>query len=227
MDMSHFEKWFVELLLPRLKRRAGKKLIIGDNLASHISPTVIKLCKANDIAFVCLPPNSTDKLQPLDVGVFAPLKKALRQVLTTFKKEHPKEVGIPKCHFPPLLKKLLDTSNPAQYLAAAFDRCGLYPINPSRGMERIPSRDMEEEEGTVRALLSETFGERLEELRGVGDLEKKKRGKKVTTAPCLSYTEQLESDDSEAEFVMGPKKSSRVESSEESEEESDVDVDEC
>jgi hypothetical protein len=100
-------------------------------------------------------------------------------VLSTFKKEYPKEVGIPKCVFPSLLKKLLDTCNPGQYLAAAFDRCGLYPINPSRGMERIPSRDMEEDEGTVRALLSATFGEKLEELRGVGDLEKKKRGKKV------------------------------------------------
>jgi hypothetical protein len=224
--MFLFEKWFVELALPRLKRSPGKKLIIGDNLASHISPNVIKLCKDNDISFVCLPPNSTDKLQPLDVGVFAPLKKSWRLVLSTFKKEYPKEVGIPKCVFPSLLKKLLDTCNPGQYLAAAFDRCGLYPINPSRGMERIPSRDMEEDEGTVRALLSATFGEKLEELRGVGDLEKKKRGKKVTTAPGLSFTEQLESDDSEAEFLIGvPRKSRRVESSEESEEESDVDVD--
>ncbi len=86
-------------------------------------------------------------------------------------------------------------------------------------MERIPSRDMEEDEGTVRALLSTTFGEKLEELRGVGDLEKK-RGKKITTAPGLSFTEQLESDDSEAEFLIGVlKKCRRVESSEESEEE--------
>ncbi len=33
-DMFQFEKWLVELLLPILK----KKLIIVDNLASHISP---------------------------------------------------------------------------------------------------------------------------------------------------------------------------------------------
>ncbi len=55
-DMFLFEEWFVELLLPRLKKRHGKKLIIGDNLASYISPTIIKLCKEN-IAFVCLAPN--------------------------------------------------------------------------------------------------------------------------------------------------------------------------
>ncbi len=94
--MILYEKWFVELLVPRLKRSPGKKLIIGDNLAGQISPTVIKLCKENNIAFICLPPNSTKKLQPLDLGVFAPLKKAWRQVFSTFKKEHPKQVGIPK-----------------------------------------------------------------------------------------------------------------------------------
>jgi hypothetical protein len=46
---------------------------------------VIYLCKANDFAFVWLSPNLTDKLQPLDVGVFGPLKAAWRRILTNFK----------------------------------------------------------------------------------------------------------------------------------------------
>ncbi len=33
-DSFQFQKWFFQLLLPRLKRRPGKKLLIGDNLAS-------------------------------------------------------------------------------------------------------------------------------------------------------------------------------------------------
>jgi hypothetical protein len=40
---------------------------------------MIQLCKQNEIVFVCLPPNSTDKLQPLDEGVFAPLKGTVVQ----------------------------------------------------------------------------------------------------------------------------------------------------
>ena len=101
---------------------------------------VIELCKLNHIQFDCLPPNSTDKLQPLDVGVFAPLKAAWRSILTDFKQKHPKEVGLPKTVFPGLLKDLLEKAKPGQHLPAAFDRCGLWPINPERGMERIPSR---------------------------------------------------------------------------------------
>jgi hypothetical protein len=65
-DAFQFEKWFFELMLPKLKR-TGNKLLLGDNLASHISPTAIQACKANNISFLCLPPNSTDKLQPLEL----------------------------------------------------------------------------------------------------------------------------------------------------------------
>jgi hypothetical protein len=48
----------------------GKKLLICDNLSSHVSLEVISLCRENNIEYVCLPPNSTDKMQPLDVGIF-------------------------------------------------------------------------------------------------------------------------------------------------------------
>jgi hypothetical protein len=68
----------------------SKKLLLGDNLATHISPAVSQACKANNISFVCLPPNSTDKLQPLDVGVFSSLKAKWRTILTEHKHNFPK-----------------------------------------------------------------------------------------------------------------------------------------
>ncbi len=66
------------------------------------------------------------------------------------------------------------------------NRCGLFLINPARGVERIPGRDMQEKPGATRALLNSTFGERLEELRGVGPMGKLKRGKKIKVAPVQS-----------------------------------------
>ena len=51
------------------------KVVIGDNLASHISPTVLQLCREHKIQFCFLPENSTHLLQPLDVGVFGPMKR--------------------------------------------------------------------------------------------------------------------------------------------------------
>ena len=70
--MFQFELWFRDLLLPKLKKLSSPRAVIGDNLASHISPAVIDLCRQNYIRFICLPVNSTDKLQPLDFSDFGP-----------------------------------------------------------------------------------------------------------------------------------------------------------
>jgi hypothetical protein len=58
--------------------------------------------------------------------VFAPLKKG---------RSIPSRWGFPS-PFPALLKihVLLDTCKLGKYMAAAIDRCRLYPINVSRGM---------------------------------------------------------------------------------------------
>jgi len=195
-DGCQFEKFYFELLLPTLRRKQGKKLLIGDNLSSHISPAVIESCKANNIAFVCLPPNSTDKLQPLDVGIFAPLKAAWKSTLSTYKQKNPKQASIDKCDFPGLLKKTLLKADIARHLPAAFEKCGLYPVSKERAMERIPHRQMEVENETARRILDSTLGERLEALRGVDKKEaKKKRGKKIKVPAGRSYTEDPEEEE--------------------------------
>jgi hypothetical protein len=88
-DMFTFTDWFKKIMLPHAKRLPGKKLLIGDNLSSHISCEVISLCKDNDIEFVCLPANSTDKMQPLDVGLFGPMKQAWRTQLRAYADKDP------------------------------------------------------------------------------------------------------------------------------------------
>lgn len=74
-DTNIFEDWFLKIALPYFKSLPpGRKVLIGDNLASHISPEVIKICEHKNISFVLLPPNSTHLTQPLDVSVFRPMK---------------------------------------------------------------------------------------------------------------------------------------------------------
>jgi hypothetical protein len=225
-DAFQFEKWFFELMLPKLKRRTGKKLLLGDNLASHISPAVIQACKTNDISFVCLPPNSTDKLQPLDVGVFSSLKAKWRTILTEHKRNFPKETGISKVHFPQLLDKLMKEANPGQHLPAAFEKCGLHPLNVDRAVERIPSRSMECDRETTRELLSSTLGEKLEELRGFNKEKRKiSRGKKVVVPPGKSYCDEMDiSEEEEEEDEEKDDEKDEEEGREEEEEEEEEEV---
>lgn len=63
------------------------KAIIGDNLKAHMSAEVIDICNRNNIRFMFLPENSTHLLQPLDVSVFAPMKRRWRQILGDWKDE--------------------------------------------------------------------------------------------------------------------------------------------
>lgn len=85
-DQPLFEEWFISIALPFLKRRSAPRVIIGDNLCSHLSLRVIELCEENDIRFCFLPPNSTHLTQPLDVSVFGPMKKVWRSTLQDWKK---------------------------------------------------------------------------------------------------------------------------------------------
>ena len=136
-------------------------------------------------------------MQPLDVGVFSSMKAGWRSILTSYKQKHPNKAGIDKSEFPTLLKQLMDTVKPGRHLPRAFEKCGLFPVNQDKPMERIPSRHMALDKDSTRALLNATFGEKLEQLRGVGPSQKKKRGKKV--APGKSYCEEEEEEEEETE----------------------------
>ena len=87
MDASVFLSWFNKLFVLAVSylSRSGPVVLFMDGHHSHISLELIKTAKANNITLQCLPPNTMHITQPLDVGVFAPLKKAWKAVLKQYK----------------------------------------------------------------------------------------------------------------------------------------------
>ena len=73
-DSRTFEVWFFKQLLASIQHLKGPIVLIGDNLGSHFSMSVMQKCMAHDTFFICLPPNATHLCQPLDVAVFRPGK---------------------------------------------------------------------------------------------------------------------------------------------------------
>lgn len=59
--------WFLSCFLPNGTRPPGRKVLIGDNLPSHLDEEILRLCTENEIVFFCFLPNSTHLNQPLDV----------------------------------------------------------------------------------------------------------------------------------------------------------------
>lgn len=78
-------------------------VVLGDNLASHFSPAVVKASKENNIYMAPLLPNSTHFMQPLDVAIFAPMKKKWRVILNGWRKSSRTKGTLPKEYFPNLL----------------------------------------------------------------------------------------------------------------------------
>ncbi|KAK3732958.1 hypothetical protein RRG08_002568 [Elysia crispata] len=141
MNSCNFDEWFLKIVVPWARRIEGKKVMIGDNLSSHLSANVLEHCAKYDICFILLPPNSTDKCQPLDVAFFGPQKKEWRKLVEDHRRKFPSVSSVDKAHFPALLNKLIsnmDLRNRAN-LIAGFEACGIYPFNPDRVMKKLPT----------------------------------------------------------------------------------------
>lgn len=123
--------WFNELFLPHARRIPGKKALIGDNLSSHFSTDIVEKCLEYDIAFICLPPNSTHLCQPLDVSLFGPLKSNWKTILNDYKVKNPNVSAVQKPKFPALFKRLLNAMNNtiSINLISGFRTCGIVPLN--------------------------------------------------------------------------------------------------
>jgi hypothetical protein len=66
----------------RKSQRLGRFLGAGDCLhSSHVNMKFLDWCEQHKVLLAVYPPHSTHRLQPLDVGVFAPLASYYSQAL--------------------------------------------------------------------------------------------------------------------------------------------------
>lgn len=168
---SIFEDWFFSVMLPIMKKQDGKKVLIGDNLSSHINLKVLQACEENNVAFIALPPNSTHMTQPLDIAFFRPMKLYWRGILDEWKGTYDgrRLPTVPKNVFPSLLNKLWlkITINGGENLRSGFRKAGIAPLNEIEVLKRLPTyKDPNQPEDMMNlSLISESFTKYLEETR--------------------------------------------------------------
>lgn len=207
-DATIFEDWIKSTALPYFRGKEGKKCLIGDNLSSHLSLDVIKLCHEENITFVFLPANSTHLTQPLDVAFFRPMKIAWRNILLKWKKTDGKtQASVPKGCFPKLLKKLIIdlNQNAKDNILAGFRKTGIWPINENQVLGRLPEENNNEnkEDAVEKSVL-----DILKEMRyGTMNVTESKRKRKLDVIPGRSVgTETEEYVDTEEDNLGNTKK---------------------
>lgn len=191
-DERSFEDWFEKIALAYLRRKEGAKVLIGDNLSSHLSEKVIESCKLHDIRFICLPPNTTHLTQPLDRAFFGPLKKKWRSILTQYRNSPTgkKYTTLPKNQFPKLLKNLVEVLN-CENLRSGFRACGIHPYDPDMVISALPST-------CVESSVDEVIIQHLKELRGPETPGPSgRRRTKLNVKPGRSVGQEENSDESE------------------------------
>lgn len=125
-------EWFKKTFIPGARARTetlGEPiLLLFDGHGSHIADDLLTLAFENkDIHLICLPPHTTHKLQPLDVGIFGPLQTAWGKRCREVIKETGQ--GIPRSDIVKEYMSVRSQTFTSELIQKAFERCGLNPIN--------------------------------------------------------------------------------------------------
>ena len=102
-------------------------LLILNSHKSHKSLSFYELCEENKMITLCMPPHSSHILQPLNVGCFAPLKRAYSKEIRALALDH---IGrINKKAFIATFAKVFEQAFSKANITASFKATGLVPNN--------------------------------------------------------------------------------------------------
>lgn len=89
MIAETFFKYIKDIFYPYLLSSKAELPVIlfVDGHASHVSFETSEFCSKNNIVLIALYPNATHLIQPMDVGVFHPLKASWRKYVKKYATE--------------------------------------------------------------------------------------------------------------------------------------------
>jgi len=125
-----------------------------DNYSSHLTWQFVEYALAHKIVLVALPPHSTHKLQPLDVGCFGPLSYYYGKQVDDFCRYG--HLGVNKEYFLKLYPKARMQAFTHDTICSAWKATGLLPYNPTAVLKTLtriePSESQDIEESNIPTL---------------------------------------------------------------------------
>jgi hypothetical protein len=104
------------------------RLLLLDGHGSHLTARFIAFCIDKNIDLVCLPPHTSHLLQPLDVGVFSPLKRALSAEIEKLFCLDTRR--IPRIEWTEAYIIARSRAFTSRSIESSFRASGIYPISP-------------------------------------------------------------------------------------------------
>lgn len=126
---NHAYEWLTTLFEPETRRNDGKRrLLLLDGHGSHLTARFIAFCLDKNIDLVCLPPHTSHLLQPLDVGVFSPLKRALSAEIEKLFRLDTRR--IPRIEWTEAYITARAKAFTSRSIESSFRASGIYPLSP-------------------------------------------------------------------------------------------------
>lgn len=123
-----FVQWLEHFVHYTKASQQNKVLLLLDGHNSHKSLEVLEYAKENGVFLFCFPAHCTHRLQPLDVGFFAPLQTYYGQQIQTWLKQNPGRI-VTHFQVAGLFNKAYLKAATSENAVHAFAKTGIYPFD--------------------------------------------------------------------------------------------------
>jgi hypothetical protein len=115
----------------------ARRLLLVDGHSSYVNMAFINFADKHRIIVMILPPYTTHRLQPLDVGLFQPLSTAYSKELDDLMSKSGGLVSMSKRMFSPMFKRAWDKSFTVVNIQHAFQKPGIWPTDGEEMIRRV------------------------------------------------------------------------------------------
>jgi DDE superfamily endonuclease len=119
------------------KRATTKRLLIVDGHSSHINMAFVDWADSHGIILLVLPPHTTHRLQPLDVGLFQPLSTAYSKGLEKVMSSGGGQVSMSKALFYSIFQPAWEAAFTEDNIQHAWQKSGIWPLDSKRILSQV------------------------------------------------------------------------------------------
>ncbi|KAF5131517.1 hypothetical protein E5D57_007872 [Metarhizium anisopliae] len=118
-----------------MRRRYSYRLLVVDGFTGHTTLAFAEYCIKFDIIIAILPPHSTHLMQPLNVGVFQPLKAAHQKALRKSLAEG--NLTFSRVDFLAAFQQVYEAGFTRHNIMSGFEETGLWPASPQPVLAKL------------------------------------------------------------------------------------------
>jgi len=135
MNTELFKQWFSKLFLKHCTQSRPVVLIL-DNHSSHIDVDLLETAAKNNVIIMALPPHTSHLYQPLDVGVFSPMKHYFRDLMSQHMQSH--NLRTPTtAEYVTMLVKSHQLATTETNIVGGFNGACIWPVNKTKALKKL------------------------------------------------------------------------------------------